>query len=456
MTNQFGQFNLKKEIVAAIDGISFIKPTKVQQRLIPSILAGRDVVGQSQTGSGKTHAFLLPIFNALDPALDEVQAVITSPSRELAEQLYEAFRAFQKALVKLDPRFDALRIVDYVGGTDRVKQTNQLEKKQPQVVIGTPGRLKDFLSQNLLLVNHNRFFVVDEADMALDMGFLGDVNTIASAMPADLQMLVFSATIPDKLTPFLRKYMKEPIIEEIPVSTVVSDTVENLLLATKSKDKNEVIYDLLTRGETYLTIVFANTKERVRELAKFLEAQGLKVAEIRGNIEPRERRRVMRRVKNQEFQYVVATDLAARGLDIQGVSEVINDDIPTDLEFFIHRVGRTGRNGMSGTAITLYGPDEESKVVELEKLGIHFQAKQLKNHELVDAKDRNRRHVRRLTPKKLDPEMIGLVKKKKAHVKPGYRHQIKGAIKFKQLKDKKVSQRTAARISRKERRSESR
>ncbi len=449
MTNQFGQFNLKTNIIKAIDGIGFVKPTKIQQRLIPAVIAGRDVVGQSQTGSGKTHVFLLAIFNALDPSINEVQAVITSPSRELAEQLYEAFRDFQKSLSEIDKNFSNLRIANYVGGTDRHKQTKQLEKNQPQVVIGTPGRLKDFLGQNLLLVNHNKFFVVDEADMALDMGFLTDVNIIASAMPSDLQMLVFSATIPDKLTPFLKKYMKEPLIEEIPVSTVVADTIDNYLLATKSKNKNEVIYDLLTRGETYLSLVFANTKERVHEIAKFLTAQGLKVAEVHGGIEPRERRRTMRRIKNQEFQYVVASDLASRGLDIEGVSEVINDDIPVDLEFFIHRVGRTGRNGLSGTAITLYGPDEEDKVEQLEQLGIKFQPKQLKDHQLIDVKDRNQRSHRHASQKQLDPELIGLVKKKKAHVKPGYRRQIQGAIRFKQIKDKKVSQRTASRARRK-------
>ncbi|KGH81981.1 DEAD/DEAH box helicase [Oenococcus oeni] len=449
MTNQFGQFNLKTEIVKAIDGISFNKPTKVQKRIIPPIIAGRDVVGQSQTGSGKTHAFLLPIFNGLDPSLEETQAVIASPSRELAEQLYQAFRDFQKSLAAIDENFADLRIADYIGGTDRNKQIRQLERKQPQIAIGTPGRLKDFLSKNFLLVNQNRFFVVDEADMALDMGFLEDVDTIASAMPDNLQMLVFSATIPDKLTPFLKRYMKNPLIEEIPVSTVVADTIDNYLLATKSKDKNEVIFDLLTRKESYLTLVFANTKERVHELAHFLDSQGLKAAEVHGGIEPRERRRTMKRIKKQEFQYVVATDLAARGLDIQGVSEVINDDIPTDLEFFIHRVGRTGRNGLPGTAITLYGPDEEDKVEELEKLGINFQAKQLKDHQLIDVKDRNRRARRRPSQKQLDPELVGLVKKKKAHVKPGYRRQIKGTIRFKQMKENKVSQRTASRAARK-------
>lgn len=445
MKNNFGQFNLKENILKAIDGIGFKKPTKAQQRLIPPVLAGRDLVGESETGSGKTHAFLLPIFNSLDPNADYVQAVITSPSRELADQLHKAFSDFQRELAKADRAFANIRIANYIGGSDRQKQVEQLEKHQPQIVIGTPGRIKDFLKNNFLLVNQASFFVIDEADMALDLGFLPDVDAIASAMPENLQMLVFSATIPENLNPFLKKYMNDPVLEEIPSSTIISPTVSNYLLATKSKDKNQVIFDLLTIGQSYLTIVFVNTRKRAVELSNFLADQGLKNAQVHGGVEPRERRRLMRQIRNGDFQYIVATDLASRGLDIEGVTEVINEDIPSDLDFFVHRVGRTGRNGRPGIAITLYGPDEEDEVDQIEGLGIKFQPKQLKDHKLVDAKDRNRRKHRRITRKDFDPELHGLVEKKKHKVKPGYRRQIKEAVKLKNFRDKKISQRTAAR-----------
>ena len=219
--------------------------------------------------------------------------------------------------------------------------------------------------------------------------------------------------------------------------------------ATKSKDKNDVIYQILSISNPYLALVFANTKDRAKEIASNLRSKGLKVAEIHGDIEPRERRRVMKAIQNLDYQYVVATDLAARGIDIEGVSHVINDDIPGELEFFVHRVGRTGRNGMPGLAITLYGPDEEDEVVELESLGIDFKAKQIKDNQIIDVKDRRARKQRVATTKKLDPTMVGMVKKKKKIVKPGYKRRIKSAIQRKNQMDRRISQREEMRAVRK-------
>lgn len=375
--NQFGQFNLKPEIIVALTKIGFTQPTPVQAKLIPSILQGNDVVGQSQTGSGKTHTFLIPILNQLSQNEQYVQAVITTPSRELAAQITKAAKDFAESWQQ------NVTISEFVGGTDKMRQIKQLEKGQPQIVIGTPGRIKDLVSTGALKLHAVHTLVVDEADMTLDMGFLSEVDFIAGAMPDKLQTLVFSATMPEKLKPFLKKYLDNPKFEAIPVSTVIADTIDNWLLATKSKNRNDVIYQVLSIGNPYLALVFANTKERAKEIASNLRGRGLKVAEIHGDIEPRERRRVMKAIQNLEFQYVVATDLAARGIDIEGVSHVINDDIPDELEFFVHRVGRTGRNGLAGLAITLYGPDEEQEVAELEALGINFKAKQIKDGEMV-------------------------------------------------------------------------
>lgn len=441
--NQFGQFNLKPEIIIALTKIGFTKPTPVQAKLIPAILQGKDVVGQSQTGSGKTHTFLIPIFNQLEQDKQYVQAVITTPSRELAAQITKAAKDFAS---QLNPD---ITIAEYVGGTDKLRQVKQLENNQPQIVIGTPGRIKDLVESGALKLHAVRTMVVDEADMTLDMGFLTEVDYIAGAMPKDLQTLVFSATMPEKLKPFLKKYMANPLFEAIPVSTVIADTIENWLLATKSKDKNDVIYQVLTTGNPYLALIFANTKERAKEIASNLRGRGLKVAEIHGDIAPRERRRVMKAIQNLEYQYVVATDLAARGIDIEGVSHVINDDIPAELEFFVHRVGRTGRNGMPGLAITLYGPDEEDEVAELEALGIDFKAMQLKNGEFVPVKDRRARVQRVATTRKLDPTMVGMVKKKKKVVKPGYKRQIKSAIQRKNQMDRRIAKREEMRAVRK-------
>ena len=254
-------------------------------------------------------------------------------------------------------------------------------------------------------------------------------------------MLVFSATIPQKLKPFLRKYMNDPVVEVVENKTVISPTIDNWLLSTKGRDKKQLIYQLLTLGEPYLALVFANTKERADELTTYLRHQGLKVAKIHGGIQPRERKRLMREIQNLEYQYVVATDLAARGIDIEGVSHVINDDLPEDLEFFVHRVGRTGRNNLKGIAITLYVPSEEAQIEELEKTGVTFVPKALKNGEIVDSYDRNRRQKRRTRQESLDPKMIGMVKKAKKKRKPGYKNKIKRALKRDAQQKRKIARR---------------
>lgn len=435
MNKTFKDFNLKPFLNEALPEIGFQAPTEVQKRLIPVIKKGKSVVGQSQTGSGKTHTFLLPIFNAIDPAVHAVQAVITTPSRELAYQIYGA----AKQLAKHSET--EILVQNYVGGTDKLRQIEKLKHHQPQIVIGTPGRILDLMRSNALDVHNAHYLVVDEADMTLDLGFLKETDAIASALPKDLQMLVFSATIPQKLKPFLQKYMNDPVVEVVENKTVISPTIDNWLLSTKGRDKKQLIYQLLTMGEPYLALVFANTKERADELTTYLRHQGLKVAKIHGGIQPRERKRLMREIQNLEYQYVVATDLAARGIDIEGVSHVINDDLPEDLEFFVHRVGRTGRNNLKGIAITLYVPSEEAQIEELEKMGVTFVPKALKNGEIVDSYDRNRRQKRRTRQESLDPKMIGMVKKAKKKRKPGYKNKIKRALKRDAQQKRKIARR---------------
>ncbi len=444
--NLFKQFNFQPFLMDALEEKHFLKPTEVQERLIPVIMNGKNVVGQSQTGSGKTHTFLLPMMNSVDADKDEVQGIITTPSRELAEQIYQA--AVQ--LAKHSPK--EIRVSQFVGGTDKKRQMEKLKSSQPHIVIGTPGRIWDLVSSKSLKTFTSNYFVVDEADMTLDMGFLEDVDKIAATLPKELQMLVFSATIPTKLKPFLKKYMDNPVVEHIQPDSVISDTIDNWVISTKGQNVNAIIYQLLTIGHPYLVMVFANTKQRVNEISAYLKEQGLKVATVHGDIPPRERKRVMKNIQNLDYQFVVATDLAARGIDIEGVSHVINAEIPADLEFFIHRVGRTGRNGLDGTAITLYQPQDESQLAELEKLGIEFHPKSIRGGEIVGSYDRNRRGKREKKPKHLlDKEMIGLVKKKKKTVKPGYKKKITRAIDEKGKQDRKIERRHSDREKRKAR-----
>ncbi|WEV44692.1 DEAD/DEAH box helicase [Streptococcaceae bacterium ESL0687] len=439
---KFTDFKLKPFINKTLEDINFKEATPVQEKIIPLILQGRDVVGESKTGSGKTHTFLIPIFQKINPESDTVQAVITAPSRELATQIYNAAMKF----VENDER---IRVVNYVGGTDKNRQIEKLANNQPHLVIGTPGRVLDLVNSQALKTYTASTYVVDEADMTLDMGFLTDVDRIASTFDKKVQMLVFSATIPQKLQPFLKKYLNNPVVEKIASKTIISDTIDNWLISTKGKNNNSQLLEVVKTINPYLAMIFANTKERADEIHAFLVNNGLKVAKIHGGIPPRERKRIMKSVQNLDYQYVVATDLAARGIDIEGVSHVINDAIPRDLEFFIHRVGRTGRNGLSGTAITLYSPMDDSAIRDLEKMGIKFQPKVIKNGEIVDTYDRDRREKREKSKQDLDITMIGLVKKKKKKVKPGYKKKIGWAIDERNKKQRRQEQRARGRAERK-------
>lgn len=443
---KFTEFKFKDYIQEALMDLNFVEATPVQEKLIPVVLSGRDLVGESKTGSGKTHTFLLPIFQMLDEEADSVQAVITAPSRELAAQIYQASRQ----LASFSER--EIRVANYVGGTDKARQIGKLESSQPHIVIGTPGRIYDLVESGDLAIHKAKTFVVDEADMTLDMGFLATVDKIAGRLPKDLQFLVFSATIPQKLQPFLKKYLSNPVIEQIKTKTVIADTIENWLLSTKGRDKNAQIYQISQLLQPYLAMIFVNTKTRADELHSYLTAQGLKVAKIHGDIAPRERKRIMNQVKNLDFEYIVATDLAARGIDIEGVSHVINDAIPQDLSFFVHRVGRTGRNGLHGTAITLYQPSDDSDIRELEKMGIKFTPKMIKDDEFQDTYDRDRRANREKSREKLDTEMLGLVKKKKKKIKPGYKKKIQWAVNEKRRKTKRAENRARGRAERKAKR----
>lgn len=428
---KFSQYNFNDAINKSLKEIHFEEPTPVQEAVISLINKKKDIIVQSETGSGKTHAFLLPSMNALTSD-QEVQLLIATPSRELAYQIYEDTQAILK---NYPEEYNAFI---FVGGADRDRQRRKLEAHQPQIAIGTPGRLWDLISDNTLHVENVQRYVIDEADMTLDMGFLDVVDKITDKLPEDREMMVFSATIPQKLEPFLKKYMHGPQRVEIKNNSIIPKNVDNWLMFSHGRDKKEIIYQLMTIGEPYLVLVFANTKKTVDEIYHYLRNKGLKVARIHGGLTPRERKRTMKQVENMEYQFVVATDLAARGIDINGVSHVINAEIPDDLDFFIHRVGRTGRNKMSGIAITLYDPGEENKVDAIEHMGITFEPKDIKNGEIVEAVERDRRFTRKANQEKLDTKLVGYVKKQKTKKKPGYKKKIKKAINEEHRQQRKI------------------
>lgn len=418
MSERFQDLNIKPYLKAAIEDLHFEELTQIQEQVIPLALEGKDIIGQSQTGSGKTHAFLIPTFESLKEDVQQVQAVITTPTRELAEQIYIV--ASHLASFSETP----IKIGRYVGGTDK-KQTIERLGVQPQIVIGTPGRIKDLaINERALLVHTAKMFVVDEADMTLETGFLTDIDQIAGTMGKDLQMMVFSATIPQALKPFLKKYMTVPTHIHIQPRQQTAVKINHILYPTKHRSRVNIVANLLKTINPYLAIIFVNTKQHATEVSNALTSQGLQVGQIHGDLTPRQRRQMMQRIRNLDFQYIVATDIAARGIDIEGVSHVINYELPQDLEFYIHRVGRTARGNYDGVAITLYDSAEEELLQELEERGIKFNYKELKNGELVTVNARNSRQKREKKENEIDKIAKAKVRKPKK-VTPGYKKKMK-------------------------------
>lgn len=445
MNNIFTNENIKPAIRQGLAKIHFTEPTKVQEKVIPVLLAHKNAVVQAVTGSGKTHSFLIPVLNEIDEKLEYPQAILTAPSRELSEQLYQVARELRDA-AGLN-----ISIAHFAGGSDRERQLKKIDNHKPQVVIATPGRLHDFVEKKILLLDYVKDFVIDEADMTLDMGFLADIDFISQRLPKDTTLAAFSATIPVKLANFLRKYMSKPEQIVIDNPAVISPTIKNDLLDIGSKNRKAVLHQLLTLGQPYLAVIFANTKQTVDDLTRYLQDQGLKVAKIHGGITERERKRTLREVEAGQYQYVVATDLAARGLDIAGVSLVVNYEIPRDLEFVIHRIGRTGRNGLAGHAVTLIKVEEMNCIASLEKMGIHFDFVEIKNGELVPRKHYHSRNERNNSSYAIDNRVNGYVKKAKKKCKPGYKKKIKRVIQQDKAQKNKIEQRHKIRKAKKQR-----
>ncbi|MFF2754293.1 DEAD/DEAH box helicase [Psychrobacillus sp. NPDC058041] len=413
--SKYTDYNFQPFLQNAIEKLGFQEPTPIQKEIIPLVLKGKSAIGQAHTGTGKTHSFLIPIVEKIDASKQEVQAIITSPTRELATQIF-------KELNKLVEGTE-IQTKLFIGGTDKARSIEKL-KTQPQIVVGTPGRIRDLTVEQALLVHTSNILVVDEADLAFDLGFITEIDQFASRMPEQLEMYVFSATIPEKLQPFLKKYMDSPVHIKMGSKRPVADGIDFIVTPVRSKSRKKRLLDVIEGINPYLAIIFANTKQHADEVANYLQGNGIKVGVVHGDISPRDRKRVMKQIHDLEFQYIVATDLAARGIDIPGVSHVINYEIPDDLEFFVHRVGRTARAGLTGTAITLYEPSDEDALVRIEKMGIPLEHKDVVKGEWTDLKERHARKNRTKNENEIDAKAKSLVRKPKK-VKPGYKRNMK-------------------------------
>lgn len=412
--SKFTDYQFKPFLREAIEQLGFTSPTPIQKEMIPLILKGTNAIGQAHTGTGKSHSFLIPILERLDEQKDELQAVITAPTRELAMQLFEELN---KMIAKTSIRSSLL-----IGGTDKQRAMDKL-KSNPHIIVGTPGRIRDMAENKALAIHTASILVIDEADLAFDMGFIEDIDQFASKMPTDLEMYVFSATIPEKLKPFLSKYMESPMHIQIGDKKPLTEGMHYSLVPVRSMDRKKKLLHIVQSINPYLAIIFTNTKQNADQLADYLADQGIKAGRIHGDLSPRERTRMMKQVRDLDYQFIVATDLAARGIDIPGVSHVINYELPDDLEFFIHRVGRTARAGLEGNAITLYEPSEDDKIVQIEKLGIPFVHEDVKHGEWFEVKERNARKKRVKETDDLDRKAASYVRKPDK-VKPGYKKKM--------------------------------
>jgi len=416
--NNFSEFPLKPALFEVIDKLGFRQPTEIQQQVIPAVLDGDSVIGQSSTGSGKTHAYLLPLFNQMNTDTREVQFVVTAPTRELATQIYNEVRTIISVQNKEEEWIAKL----LVGGTDKQKMMEKL-KKPPHIIVGTPGRILDLINEEALSIYSASSFVIDEADLMVDLGFIQDVDQLLIRAKPDIQLLAFSATVPNRLQHFLKKYMENPLHIEIN-DKLSPETMEHTLIAIKHRNQADIIMEISKTIHPYIAIIFTNGKQQADELASALMEKGLETGIIHGGLAPRERKRMLKDIQNLKFQYIVATDLAARGIDIKGVSHVINAELPKEEEFYIHRVGRTARAGMEGTAISLYKEEDLKLIEKLEEKGLTFNFRDVKNGELVDAKAWNKRNLRSKDNTNLDKEAWKRVKKPKK-VKPGYQKKMK-------------------------------
>ncbi|MEY8750519.1 DEAD/DEAH box helicase [Alkalicoccobacillus gibsonii] len=376
ISENFKRFGLQPFLLDALDAQGFKKPTEIQERLIPAIINGKDVIGQSQTGTGKTLSFLLPILQVIKPEQQEVQAIITAPTRELATQLFDELKLLLEHVSEEQPIVSQL----LVGGTDKSRAIDRL-KTQPHIVVGTAGRIADLIKDQALKAYSATILVVDEADQMLDMGFIDDVDRTASRMAEELQMLVFSATIPEKLQPFLKKYMNDPRHVKVEPEHATATLIEHKLLPLKHRDRLKVVVEIAESINPFLAVIFTNTKDEADEVSQALLDAGLNAERIHGGLQPRERKQIMKQVRDMKVQYLVATDLAARGIDIKGITHVINYNLPKDLDFYVHRTGRTARAGMSGDAITLYAQTDQQAIERLVKKGITFTYVDLKKGE---------------------------------------------------------------------------
>lgn len=348
LTN-FSELNISESTLRSISRMGFEEATPIQEGTITFAMAGRDVLGQAQTGTGKTAAFGIPLIEKIDPKNPNIQALVIAPTRELAIQVSEE-------LYKLgyDKR---VKLLSVYGGQEIGRQIRAL-KNRPQIIVGTPGRIQDHINRRTLKLDEVQTLVLDEADEMLNMGFIDDINAILENVPSNRQTLLFSATMPPAIRKIAETFMKDPEIVKIKAKELTMENIEQYFVKATEREKFEALSRLLDVQKPELAIIFGRTKRRVDELSQALGLRGFLAEGIHGDLSQAKRLSVLRQFKENKIDILIATDVAARGLDISGVTHVYNFDIPQDPESYVHRIGRTGRAGKSGIAVTFVTPRE--------------------------------------------------------------------------------------------------
>ncbi|WP_075037453.1 DEAD/DEAH box helicase [Halobacillus dabanensis] len=353
----FEKLGVSKELADMLKREGIASPTPVQNKAIPPLMNGEDLIAQAQTGTGKTFAFVLPILQKVDSTSNEVQAVIITPTRELALQITNEVNKLKNK---------DTHVLAVYGGQDVAKQANKLNGKA-HIVIATPGRLLDHLRRETISLDHVRHLVLDEADQMLEAGFLPDVQDILAQTTKERQTMLFSATISQQVQTLAKKILKNPKRIEIKEEKVTVSNIKQLLYETTDRAKQETLLQIMEKHRPFLAVIFCRTKRRAKKLNDALVAKGYETEELHGDLSQAKREKVMQRFRDAKIQYLVATDVAARGLDVEGITHVFNYDIPQDPESYIHRIGRTGRAGGKGLAITFAAPKDKQALQQIEK-----------------------------------------------------------------------------------------
>ncbi len=356
----FADLGLPADLLKAVTDMGYVTPTAIQREAIPVLLSGRDVVGVAQTGTGKTAAFGLPLLDAVDARDGEVQALVLAPTRELALQSAEA-------ITDMASRSRGLDVVAVYGGAPYGPQIGAL-KSGAQVVVGTPGRVIDLIDKGALHLGAVRYFVLDEADEMLRMGFAEDVETIAASLPAERRTALFSATMPPAIQAVARQHLSDPARVEVSRQSSTVDTVHQTYAVVPFRHKVGAVSRVLATTEAEAAIVFVRTKSTAEDVAIELAGRGIQAAAISGDVPQRERERLVERLRSGTLDVLVATDVAARGLDVDRIGLVVNFDVPREAEAYVHRIGRTGRAGRHGEAVTFLTPKEKGKLRQIERL----------------------------------------------------------------------------------------